>query len=142
MTTPHLIRLRGPWQCEPSGRGTLSAEDAPCVRCTRRFNAPTNLDADEHVWLICDEVEHRARFTLNGHDLGMVEGPCPQPRFDLTKVLQPHNVLVIDVELATDEAAPPAAETGPLGLPGGIGEVRLEIGKRAADWKIEKFDPR
>jgi hypothetical protein len=72
----------------------------------------------------------------------MVEGPCPQPRFDLTKVLQPHNVLVIDVELATDEAAPPAAETGPLGLPGGIGEVRLEIGKRAADWKIEKFDPR
>ncbi len=93
-------------------------------------------------WLLCDEVEHRARFTLNGHDLGMVEGPCPQPRLDLTKVLQPHNVLVIEVELAVDETPPPASDSGPLGLPGGIGEVRLEIGKHAPDWKIEKFDPR
>ncbi len=142
MAAPHVIRLRAPWQCEPLPRGSLSVEAAPGVRCTRRFNAPTNLDADERVWLICDEVEHRARFMINGHDLGLVEGPQVQPRLDLTDVLQPHNVLEIEVELAADETAPPAGESGPLGLPGGIGEVRLEIARHAADWQIEKFDRR
>lgn len=142
MTTPHVIRLRDPWDCQPLARGELSAEAAPGVRCTRRFNAPSNLDAEERVWLLCDAVEHRARFTLNGHSLGMVEGPCAQPRIDLTDALLPHNVLEIEVELATDDAPAPAAPSGPLGLPGGIGEVRLEIARHAADWQIEKFDAR
>lgn len=140
MTAPHVIRLRAPWECEPLARGELSAEAAPGVRCSRRFNAPSNLDADERVWLLCDAIEHRARFTLNGHSLGMVEGPQAQPRLDLTDHLQPHNQLVVEIELAVDDVAP--TEIGPLGLPGGVGEVRLEIARHAPDWQIEKFDSR
>jgi hypothetical protein len=140
MTAPHVIRLRAPWDCQPLERGALSAEAAPGVRCSRRFNAPSNLDAEERVWLLCDAVEHRARFTINGHSLGMVEGPQAQPRLDITGHLQPHNQLVVEIELAVDDVTP--TEIGPLGLPGGLGEMRLEIARHAPDWQIEKFDPR
>jgi hypothetical protein len=70
----------------------------------------------------------------------MVEGPQAQPRLDITDHLQPHNQLVVEIELAVDDVAP--TEIGPLGLPGGVGEVRLEIARHAPDWQIEKFDAR
>ncbi|MGD9724079.1 MAG: hypothetical protein AB7O59_22690 [Pirellulales bacterium] len=142
MTTPHLIRLRAPWECRVVPRDERGADDPPAVHCTRHFNAPTNLDADERVWLVCDAVDFQARFALNGHRLGTIEGHCPQPRLDLTEKLRPHNVLAIEIELAPDGAPPEHVEYGPRGLPGGIGEVWLEIARHVTDWKIETLDPR
>ena len=142
MTAPHVIRLRDPWQCEPIPREARELGDPPAVRCTRRFNTPTNLDEDERVWLRCDAVDTRARFELNGHSLGTIDGHRPQPRLDLTDHLQPRNLLVIEVELSDDDQARGHTAYGPLGLPGGVGDVRLEIARHVADWQIERFDER
>ena len=142
MTPPHIIRLRDPWDCEPIGRQSRELGAPPAVRCTRRFNAPTNLDPDERVWLLCDAVETRAHFELNGHRLGTLEGHHPRPRLDLTDVLQPHNVLAIEIELSPLDEQRGHTAWGPMGLPGGIGEVRLEIARHAPDWQIEKLDNR
>jgi hypothetical protein len=137
---PHVIRLRGPWECVPVARDAPDA--AAAVRCTRRFNAPTNLDSDERVWLVCDAVETRAAFALNDRRLGTIEGHRAQPRIDITDELRPTNVLAIEVELASGAPPPVAGYDESHGLPGGIGQVRLEIGRHAPDWKIENLDER
>jgi hypothetical protein len=132
MSIPHVIRLRGPWDCEPVARDARPDDSLAAVRCTRRFNAPTNLDALERVWLVCDAVETCARFTLNGRPLGTIDGPRAQPRIDLTVALAPHNVLLIEIDLPADAPPPSGALDASLGLPGGIGEVRLEIAREAS----------
>jgi hypothetical protein len=142
MTLPHIIRLRHPWECERVARETREPVGEPAVRCTRRFNAPTNLDVQQRVWLVCDALDTRAHFELNGRSLGTIEGHCPQPRIDLTDVLQPHNVLVIEIELSADDQQRGHAAPGPWGLPGGLGEVRLEIARHAPDWRIDELDDR
>jgi hypothetical protein len=126
----------------PVPRRSRPLDAPPAVRCTRRFHAPTNLDPDERVWLVCDAVDFRATFHLNGRELGAIAGHRPQPRIDLTDGLVPHNELVIEIELAPDDPGEPPAADAPLGLPGGLGEVRLEIGRHAPDWQIDKLDPR
>ena len=143
MTHPHVIRLRDPWQCEPVRAELPRAPDDPqLVRCTRQFNAPTNLDPQARVWLVRDAVDFRASFDLNDHHLGTIEGRRPQPRIDITDALRPHNRLVIEIELAPDAPLPGPGARFPLGLPGGIGGVHLEIARHVADWKIDKLDQR
>jgi hypothetical protein len=150
MPDPHVIRLRGPWDCEPlerfDGAGELPAGGRvkpPCdwaatlgreflgrVRYTRRFNRPTNIDPHEHVWLACDGVDQRATVALNGHALGNLTGHRGTTRFDVTSLLELHNTLWVDVTLdrATfhdrDLRGERAGDAGGL-----VGEVRLEIGQ-------------
>ena len=141
MTGGHTIRLRAPWTCEELPHDPANAPLAT-VRCTRPFNTPTNLAADERVWLLCDAVEYRAHFELNGRSLGTIAGHRPQPRINLTESLATHNTLVIEVDLPRDEIAAALAAIDSRGLPGGIGEVRLEIGRHAPDWQIEQLGER
>jgi hypothetical protein len=94
------------------------------------------------VWLVCDAVETRAAFALNGHPLGVVEGHRAQPRIDITESLQERNVLSIEVDLAADEPRPGERYDDARGLPGGIGQVRLEIARHVPDWSIEELDSR
>ena len=147
----HVIRLRGPWEIEPLARfveagagehgevtGDLPAGGKTLVpgdwaellgadflgraRYTRRFNCPTNLDPHERVWLVFDGVNEEAQVTLNGQPLGQfTAGQCPHP-FEITRLLVPHNVLVVEVcrRTASDHCG------------GLVGEVRLEIGGDAA----------
>jgi hypothetical protein len=107
MSTPHVIRLRGPWKCENC---------AGQIRYTRRFNLPTNLGPGERVWLVCQGLDEAAALALNGRGLGTLGGCSPPGRFDITEWLEPHNVLAIDC--AADSAT--SADAFP-------GEVRLEI---------------
>jgi len=131
---PHRIRLRGPWDYEslarppadaalplpPPGRMTMPcrwaegglAGFAGRVRFRRRFGFPGQIDVHERVWLTCAGVEASADIAVNGVGLGRQVGGQPF-EFDVTKVLQPRNELVMAVEGGTN---------------GGVwGEVALEV---------------
>lgn len=156
MSQPHVIRLRGPWTCEPiagSSTGEHSSAHAQTVqakadgpdwtkllgpsfrgrvRFTRPFNCPTNIGPDERVRLACDGADARATVTLNGQLVLELDGSLARS-CDITDALKTHNVLVAEVELRPDGEEPhrPADRHG---LGGGIlGDVRLEIGPRAVD---------
>ena len=147
----HVIRLRGPWEIEPlarfveagSGEQREVTSDLPAggkmqvpsdwaellgadflgrARYTRRFNCPTNLDPHECVWLVFDGVNEEARVTLNGQPLGrFTDRDCPH-ELEITRLLVPHNLLVVEVCLRTA-----SDDCGGL-----VGEVRLAIGGDAA----------
>jgi len=159
MPEPHVIRLRGPWEYEPLERfvrlvdGPYCSEteglppagkvQLPCdwsatlghdfrgrVRFTRHFNCPTNLDAEERVWLAFDGVDYQAQVLLNDHKLGWVQGYERPRRVEITTKLQPHNLLLVEVSLPASVFRDPDARPGRAGAAGGlIGEVRLEIGR-------------
>jgi beta-galactosidase/beta-glucuronidase len=83
------------------------------VRYRRRFGLPTNLDVHEVVWLSFAAVDARADVWLNSHHLGKHVGEGAF-EFEVTKLLQPRNELVVEVESASTS--------------GGLwGEVALEI---------------
>jgi beta-galactosidase/beta-glucuronidase len=157
MAKPHVIRLRGPWKIEPLERylrvaagqyrrethglpaggkvpvpgdwsDVLGSDFRGAVRYTRHFNCPTNLDARERVWLVCEGVDHRGDVALNGYPLCDLLG-LEFARADITEGLQPHNTLVVDVTLLPeDHPDAPPRHAGREGKAGGlIGEVRLEI---------------
>ena len=71
MPTPHVIRLRGPWDHEPPAVGG--------VRSTHKFNCPTNLDPGERVWLVCEGYQHPFKVALNDQSLGHVAAFRPRP---------------------------------------------------------------
>ncbi|MFO0842713.1 MAG: hypothetical protein U0797_10010 [Gemmataceae bacterium] len=117
MTYPHRIRLRGPWEFESPGeppcRVTMPGswgDFAGRARYRRHFGYPGRLDEFERVWLTFDRVADRASVTLNGAELGPLEGGG---EFEVTARLRPRNDLAVEVE----------------GGPGGglVGEVALEV---------------
>src|SRR5438046_6261722 len=61
-SSPHVIRLREPWERERLENGT--------VRLTRRFHRPTGLDAKSRVWLVVEDVDGVAEIGLNERLLG------------------------------------------------------------------------
>ena len=158
MSDAHTIRLRGPWQFEPlfrwlrdgAGQYRQVTDDLPpagktrmpgdwtdtlgknfrgCVRDTRLFNCPTNLEPRRRAWLVSEGVDHVAVFSLNGSPLFSSTGAKSPAAHDITAHLQPHNVLTVDVSVppedpAVSEDRPPARQDKGGGL---IGEVRLEI---------------
>ena len=125
MSTPHVIRLRGPWKCEACDADTrhsaVGNQSSARLRHTRRFNSPTNLEPHERVWLVCESLDGPATISLNGSALGTLDGPSTAGRFDVTEACV-HNVLAI--EMSAGSAADSA------GFPG---EVRLEIGHAEHD---------
>lgn len=161
MPYPHIFRLRGPWQYTPLARfdfgplpppgrvelptdwgATLGNEFQGRVRYERSFNAPSNLDPHERVWLVIDGADARADVSLNGQSLGTVAGYALSSEWDITEKIGPRNTLSIEVELPGAESqvqgtftnsalrAPHSAldRPGREALPGGpIGQVRLEI---------------
>ncbi len=105
---PHRIRLRGPWECQPSN----PAEPArSATRWRRWFGRPSRLDAHETVWLTFTGVAATAAVSLNGRDLGRGKGDF---EFDVTPHLRPRNELLVDVD-------------SHAGVPGIRGEVALEV---------------
>ena len=76
----HTIRLGEPWE------RTLLMDGR--TRHRRRFGRPRTLDADERLWLVCDQPRS---VTVNGTELDTAE------RFDITGLLQSRNELVIDM---------------------------------------------
>jgi hypothetical protein len=120
----HFIRLRGAWEIErveyPDGRGRM--------RFTRRFGNSAGLKSAQCVWLAIENVVGRAAIGLNGTSLGDVIGSevrddsvaqrCPA-KFGIASLLQPRNVLVIEVSI--DNRAMNVDEADYLG------PIRLEV---------------
>ena len=67
------------------------------VRFRRRFGYPGQIDDWERVWLTFEGASDRATIRLNGADLGAHVGDGPF-EFEVTRLLQPRNELVVDVE--------------------------------------------
>jgi hypothetical protein len=125
----HRIRLRGPWEVRaiaprvpgdfPPTRMTI-----PCalrgggwtgyagrVSFYRRFGRPSNLSADESVWLVFEAVAGETDVTLNDVHLGTVGGTGA---FDVTSRLADRNGLTVTVDAADDAG-------------GIVGDVVIEI---------------
>jgi hypothetical protein len=109
---PHVIRLRGPWEYEVVGNeGASGTVQMPCnvaeivetefrgtVRFSRRFNRPTGLDEATRVWLVLED-DFESQVILNGQVLvppGTQNGPA---RLNITSLLQPHNLVVLELNL-------------------------------------------
>ncbi|MCE9604623.1 MAG: hypothetical protein K8U03_06920 [Planctomycetia bacterium] len=106
---PHPIRLREPWESEPSGEGS--------TRHRRFFNTPTGLGPREQVWIVIEGAVGLTTVSLNGTELKAVESndaaeQGPAWSSDVTRLVATRNELVIVT------AAEPTGRRG---------EVRLEI---------------
>lgn len=143
----HTIRLRGPWELQPTARARringhllwerarlpaagrvrmpgdwrelLGAEFYGRVEFRRRFGRPLEGPPARCV-LVVGSAFPQGRVFVNGEFLGLCEGEPTQ--FPLA-ALQPRNQLMIEVEVLPP---PPAGE--PPG-PGSLGDVWLEFGE-------------
>jgi hypothetical protein len=152
----HTIRLRGPWQLEPIRRyvepgrggddisksglppaiqcqmpadwcGTMGHDFLGAVRHSRKFNRPTNLERDR-VCLVVEPPRSCGLVRVNRQVLGYVRFGSAAGRFDITELLEDHNVVEIDVEHPELDDNGNALDDGCAQVPGGlVGEVRLEI---------------
>ena len=113
----HRINLKGPWEfqlllsvvvaSELPDRGTVKfpadwqdflGDFRGRTRFIRRFNCPTNLDAHERVDLVLDGAGGFLVIRLNQQAVGVIPASQHSGRFDVTHLLQLHNVLEIDVD--------------------------------------------
>lgn len=120
----HTIRLKGPWdytwleparddEREPtanSGRvqAPVSWNDcfgplAGCVRWSRRFQSPTNLESHERVLLDLNKVRGIERVSLNGSELQMFLPEKFERKYDLTDGLHPSNLIEIETRHSDQE---------------------------------------
>lgn len=71
------------------------------------FQLPTNLDAHERIWLVCERFADVAEVLLNAAPLGRIN---VEGEFEITSRLSPRNELLLDMNSAAS-----------------LGEVRLEV---------------
>jgi hypothetical protein len=128
---PHVIRLRGPWECVPADapaseparvtppcdvREALGAAFRGRVLLRRSFHAPVALVAGEALWLAIDSVGGPTCVTLDGVLLGEIApGRDVVWEWDITARQQTRMMLEIEVT-AGDSAGGPT-----------LGAVRLEV---------------
>src|SRR4029079_7101251 len=152
----HTIRLRGPWVLEPLQRyvkrsfggyagltnglppgdrgqmpadwcATMGHDFLGVVRYSRKFNRPTNLTRDR-VWLVVEPPRSCGLVRVNRSFLGDVRYGSAPGRFDITDLIEDHNVVDIDGEHPELDDEGNAPDDGSEFVPGGlVGEVRLEI---------------
>ncbi len=126
-SSPHVIRLRGPWQAElrpASSPDEINAPDQPHpdaqpksitvdaltglsripnlkigerLRASRRFRRPTGLGPQTSVRLIIEPAGLPAQVSLNGALLGVLDDR--QVKFQIAGLLQPANELCLDLQL-------------------------------------------
>jgi hypothetical protein len=112
MSTDHRIRLRRPWQCQPTAGG---------LRWLRRFNWPARLGPGEQVWLVCERfAAGPVCATLNGRPLGTLAAGAVG-RLEITAALALRNELWLEI------ASSPGADACSVDQP--PGEVCLEIAR-------------
>ena len=126
----HRIHLRGPWEYEwisdspnltkpqnRSERGSFPATGRVkmpadwesifgaifgTVRFRRRFHQPTNLDPHERVFIVFDGVGGAMRVWVNSRELGRIEETIEPIEFEVTELLRPSNLLVVEIEFNAD----------------------------------------
>src|SRR5690606_21757615 len=120
-TSPHRIRLRGPWEYAwrgeidrgeppappgdgPAGRAAMPARwvdlfglRAGTARFRRLFHRPTNLDSDEALYLVVEGISGTATLALDGQLLGTISDHSASGTFDVTALVRPNSELTIDL---------------------------------------------
>ncbi len=137
----HVIRLRGPWECEivaeladPPARELLNekielgSDFRRLVRFRRRFGLPTGLEPDDQIDLVIERVDASGHVRLNQALLGEIVAGEKAARFSLRGRLQPRNLLLIEFVSPGGSEEPGLPLAGREETLGGLaGEVRLEI---------------
>jgi hypothetical protein len=101
MPPSHTIRLRDPWQTEPTARGR--------TRLRRRFGWTATLASGDRVLLLIGTATAEGRVWVNETVLGSFAPDCLPAQFDISRLLRPRNEAVIEI------------------AGGKVGDVRLEI---------------
>ena len=131
MSSPHVIRLRDPWELGPPNE---SRPDV--VLSTRRFNCPTNLDTGADVDLVFQAVQTPVEVWLNDERLGSVSTGQAEVRFAVRPRLLSRNTVRLEFpsppKVSPDDRGPlPRPDRWPLPSQW-IEQVRLEIFDRTA----------
>jgi hypothetical protein len=132
---PHVIRLRGPWECLPADGATSEPPSEPLrvtppcdvhevigadfrgrVLLRRSFHAPVALVANEALWLVVESVGAPARVTLDGALLGEIE-PGRDVLWEWNITTRQRERMLLEIELTVGEEV-----SGPT-----LGAVRLEV---------------
>ena len=108
MSNVHRMKLREPWQRVVCGE-TLEFQ--------RAFHRPTNLDANERVFVSIQQPTVAAMVTLGQQPLGEL-WPGKDAAFDVTERLEDRNHLAVVVREITDDAPLPFSEA--------VIEIRVE----------------
>ena len=93
------------------------------------FHKPTGLEADDRVEIVLSGVDAMGTASLNGQLLGNIPAGGEPARFEISRLLEHRNCLVVNVELPrlTSQSAPLARPADHREAGGILGEVRLEI---------------
>jgi hypothetical protein len=128
---PHVIRLRGPWECRPADapddepvrvtppcdlREVFGREFRGRVVFRRSFHAPVALVAGEALWLAIDSVGGAARVTLDGALLGEI-APGRDVVWECDITTRQQTRMRLEIEMTVEDAAKSPT----------LGPVRLEV---------------
>lgn len=97
----HRMTLREPWQRKPCG---------DCIEFQRAFHRPTNLNAQERVFVAVRAASADGTVKVNGKTLGELTIGM-DGAFEVTELLEPRNHISISMPAATNTADLPFAET-------------------------------
>ncbi len=89
MPPSHTIRLRDPWQTEPTARGH--------TRLRRRFGWTATLAAGDRVLLAIGAATVEGRVYVNEVALGTFTPDCLPAQFEISRLLRPRNEAVIEI---------------------------------------------
>jgi hypothetical protein len=131
---PHVIRLRGPWECTviDESANARSAEPLrvtpPCdvrevlgdefrgrVKLRRAFHAPMSLVANEALWLVIESIGGPACVTLDDELLAEIAPSTEAWECEITG--RQRQRMVLEIDLTVNDAT-----SGPT-----LGAVRLEV---------------
>jgi hypothetical protein len=120
---PHSINLSAAW---------LPAGDDPVGygHWVRRFGRPAGLCPETRIWLVMENAAITA-VTLNGRPLPVGHEPSALHRWEVTRRLEPRNLLELVVPVPPPQPDAPRPPHGRIPLPSACGRVRLEIEPRA-----------
>ena len=145
MSSPHVIRLRGPWRCVPLSRtviledGTLrdDCEDLPSptqlslsdselapfgedftgrVLMQRSFHRPTGIDTETSMYVVVNLGGSSGLIWLNDELLGEIPATSGCHRFAMGPSLSLHNRLSVELQLESADAQDSPKQTFELFL--------------------------
>lgn len=92
MSLPHVIRLRGPWECE-----AVAGAPQPMNVWKRRFGRPTGLESGVQLWLCLRSAHPIHQMNLNQAELDCrTDGVAPH-RIDITARIHERNLLEVSL---------------------------------------------
>lgn len=118
LLTGSRIRMPSSWQ-------SAFGETAGRIRFSRRFQRPTNLDADEQVHIAFDGIGGAAVLFLNNVQIGQLQDSEETVSFDITAGLKASNELTVELTYAPQQHHGPGGLHRPVAI-----EIHTEPGQR------------